>query len=116
MHLTIKLVIYPLIFGISSLFAGGFDYANLYQVITAGLLLSLFLYMTDIALLGRYGNALETTLDFTISVLFIIIYSYLFTGITVSLWSLLLPAVLVAAIEYFTHSWLLRTQKGYYKP
>ncbi|MDK2799440.1 MAG: hypothetical protein PWP27_806 [Clostridiales bacterium] len=114
-HFIIKLIVCPTVVYLSDLLFRSVEFSTSGQILLVGWTLSIAAYIADVALLERYGNILQTIIDFVVAISIIMIYQYFLPAAVVTFSGALITALLLAVTEYAAHVWLLQRKKNYTK-
>jgi hypothetical protein len=109
--LLMKLVICPLTVIVSAYLLPNVNYANLFQPIILGVILAVAGVMMEYLFLKKGTLWFSNVMDFAASVLIVYFVSQLFAGAVVTFFGAIVVGLLLAIIEHFTHSYLIRSGK-----
>lgn len=107
--LWIKIIGCPLTLMIAAWILPNVQYGAYYQPIVVGLILAVAGVLMEYMLLREDTLWTSTLLDFAVSVLIVYFVSNLFPGAYVTWVGAFITGVLLAVVEYITHSWLIRS-------
>lgn len=107
----IKLFITPIGVALSAWLFTGLEFGAWYQPVILGLILAGVGLMLEYLFLKRGTLWLSTGLDFIVSVLLVFFLTPFFSGAAVTFTAALLTGLLLTFVEYFTHSYLIRSGK-----
>jgi hypothetical protein len=109
--LWMKVVLCPLIVGISSLLFPNVYFNSLWQPIIVGLILAASGYLLEIVLLREKTMRLSLVLDFIASILIVYFVSLFLQGAVVTLLGAILTAVILTLPEIPLHRYLINSGK-----
>ncbi|MBU5442374.1 hypothetical protein KQI79_10105 [Paenibacillus sp. MSJ-34] len=92
------------------------QYSAYYQPIIVGLILAGVGIVMEYMFLKKGTLWISTLMDFIASAIIVYFASNLFAGASVSFFGAILTGILLAAIEYFVHHWLIRSGKTQKSP
>lgn len=111
LYFLMKCIMIPIVVLIASDLLTNVNYPNMYQPIIIGVTLAVVGFLLEMSVLRQQTFWITNTLDFILSVFMIYVFSYFFAGANVTLGGAAILAVLLTAIEFFIHIWLIRSGK-----
>lgn len=108
----IKVITVPIALAIAAWLLPNVRYDAYYMPILVGAILAVVGMLMEYALLRDGTLWLSTFADFVVSVLLIYFVSNMFAGADVSFFGAILASLLIGALEFFTHRWLIRTGRA----
>jgi uncharacterized membrane protein HdeD (DUF308 family) len=109
--LWIKLIACPVIVIFGMYLFDNVNYAAFYQPVVLGIILALLGVSMEYVLLKKGTFWFSIVADFVASVLIVFFISNLFTNADVTLFGAILVAILLTISEYFTHRYLIKSEK-----
>jgi hypothetical protein len=109
--LFMKIIICPLIVALSGYVLPNVNFSNMFQPILIGLVLAGVGTFMEYLFLKEGSVWLSTFLDFVASVIIIYGLSLFMDGAIVTFMGALMISILLGVTEYFTHSYLVHTNK-----
>ncbi|HEY4554703.1 MAG TPA: DUF2512 family protein [Bacillaceae bacterium] len=112
LNFIMKVILIPIILIIASSFLPNLYYPHLFQPIIIGVTLAVAGHLLEWAVLREGTFWIATIGDFITSAVIIYFLSYFFFDADVTATSAVLTAALLTVIEFFVHSWLIRTGRA----
>lgn len=109
--LVIKIIMCPLAVILSSYLFPDVNYSAIYQPIIVGLILAVIGTIMEYMFLREGTLWISTGMDFVASFFVVYLVSLLFIGATVTITGALATSLIIAAIEFFTHQYLINSGK-----
>jgi uncharacterized protein (DUF2062 family) len=110
--LWLKIILCPLIIGISSLLFPNVDFDTFWQPVLIGLVLAAAGYMLEKWLLGKNTKTISLFADFIASTLIVYVMSLFLDGAEVTFLGAILTAVLLTLPEIALHNYLVNSGRA----
>lgn len=116
LNLIIKLIVFPIVVLIAAYLFPNVAFAHASQPIVIGFTAALASHLMEWALLQKGTFWISNAADFIAGFLIVYFLAYFYTGAEVTMIGALLTSLLLTAVEYFQHLWLLRTGRARREP
>lgn len=102
----VKLIVCPIGIVLASWIFPNVNFANWYQPIILGVILTCIGYFMEVLMLREDTNWLSTAADFVVASV-VVYFGAMFFNADVTFWGAILTGLLIAVTEIFQHYWLL---------
>lgn len=110
--IMMKIIICPLVVGLSAFIFPNVSYSQFYQPIIVGVILAVAGHLMELILLREETIIINDVVDFIASVIIVYFVSNLFLGAAVTFFGAILTAIFLTITEIPTHRWLVRSGRA----
>ncbi|KRG09417.1 hypothetical protein ACA30_02710 [Virgibacillus soli] len=116
LNILLKIIVVPIVLILASKILPGVHFPYLYQPIVTGVVLALVGHLLEWALLKKETFWVSLVIDFVISAIFLYTFAYYYQDAYVTIFGVVLTSVVLTAIEFFVHLWLLGSGRARKEP